>query len=77
MIRFIIVILIIVVILIILRSRSEKIKNLSSKNYKIIIFSILFLGLLILIATSGRFLLPQLLSLVKIGLPLLTKFIGI
>ena len=77
MIRFIIVILIIVVILIILRSRSEKIKNLSSKNYKLIIFSILFLGLLILIATSGRFLLPQLLSLVKIGLPFLTKFIGI
>jgi len=37
----------------------------------------LVLGLLILIATSGRFILPQLLQLIKIGIPLLTKFIGI
>ena len=76
MIRFLIVILIIVVILIILRSRSSKISNISKKNYRLIIISILALGLLTLIATSGRFLLPQLLQFVKIGLPLLTKFIG-
>ena len=77
MIRFIIVIIIVVVILIILRSRSGKTKYISSKNYKIIIISILVLGLLILIATSGKFLLPQILQLLKIGIPLLTKFIGI
>ena len=77
MIRFLIVIIIIVVILIVLRSRSAKTRYISTKNYKLIIISILVLGLLILIATSGRFLLPQVLQLLKIGIPLLTKFIGI
>ncbi len=77
MIKFIIVILAIVAILMILRSRSSKTKNISSKNYRLIIISILVLGVLILIATSGRFILPQLLQLIKIGIPLLTKFIGI
>ena len=77
MIKFIIVILAIVAILIILRSRSSQTKNISSKNYRLIIISILVLGLLILIATSGRFILPQLLQFIKIGIPLLTKFIGI
>jgi uncharacterized membrane protein len=77
MIRFTIVIIIILVILIILRSRSEKIRDISKKNYRLIIISVLVLGLLILIATSGRFLLPQILQLIKIGIPLLTKFIGI
>ena len=77
MIKFIIVILAIVAILMILRSRSSKTKNISSKNYRLIIISILVLGVLILIATSGRFILPQLLQFIKIGIPLLTKFIGI
>ena len=77
MIKFIIVILAIVAILIILRSRSSTTKNISSKNYRLIIISILVLGALILIATSGRFILPQLLQFIKIGIPLLTKFIGI
>ena len=77
MIKFIIVILAIVAILMILRSRSSTTKNISSKNYRLIIISILVLGLLILIATSGRFILPQLLQFIKIGIPLLTKFIGI
>ncbi len=77
MIRFIIVILIIVVILFILRSRSSNITNISKKNYRFIIISVLVLGLLILIATSGRFIFPQILQLIKIGIPLLTKFIGI
>ena len=77
MIRFIIVVLLILLILFILRSRSTKIGNISKKNYRLIIISILVLALLIVIATSGRFLLPQLLQFVKIGLPFLTKFIGI
>ena len=77
MIKFIIVILAIIAILFILRSRSSKTKIISSKNYRLIIIAILVLGLLILIATSGRFILPQLLQFIKIGVPLLTKFIGI
>ena len=77
MIRFVIVILLILLILFILRSRSSRIGNISKKNYRLIIISILVLGVLILIATSGRFILPQLLQFIKIGIPLLTKFIGI
>ena len=77
MMRFILVLVIVVVILFILRSRSSKIGNISKKNYRLIIISILVLAFLIVIATSGRFLLPQLLQFVKIGLPFLTKFIGL
>ena len=77
MIRFVIVILIILLILFILRSRSSRIGNISKKNYRLIIISILVLAFLIVIATSGRFILPHLLQFVKIGLPFLTKFIGI
>ena len=76
MIRFIIVIIVIVVILIILRTRTSRTKNISKKNYKLLIVTILALGLILLVATSGRYLLPQILNLVKIGLPFLTKFIG-
>ena len=77
MIRFIIVIFIILLILFILRSRTPKIKNISKKKYIIIIILIFVLGLLFLISTSGRFILPQLFQILKIGLPFLTKFIGI
>ena len=48
-----------------------------NKGKLLSIFIIIILGLLILIATSGRFILPQLLQFIKIGIPLLTKFIGI
>ncbi len=77
MIRFVIVILIILLILFILRSRSSRIGNISKKKYRLIIISILVLAFLIVIATSGRFILPQLLQFVKMGLPFLTKIIGI
>ena len=77
MIRLIIVLASIIAILLILRSRSGKIKNISKNTYKNMIIVIIVIGLLFLIATSGRFLLPQLLQLIKIGIPFLTKFIGI
>ena len=77
MFKFIIVILVIVVILIILRAKSSQTNNIRSKDFRLIIISILVLGLLILIATSGRFILPQLPQFIKIGIPLLTKLIGI
>ena len=76
MIRFVIVILLILLILFILRSRSVKIGNISKKNYRLIIISILVLAFLIVIATLV-ILLPQLLQFVKIGLQFLTKFIGL
>ena len=77
MLRFIVVIIIIVVILIILRSRSKGNIKINQNKYKAIILTIIVLGLLFLIATSGRYILPQILQLIKVGLPFLTKFIGI
>ena len=76
MIRLIIVLLTIIAILYILRSKSKN-SEIMKNNYKKIIFSIIVIGSLILIATSGRYLLPQLLQLIKIGLPFITKLIGI
>ena len=77
MIRFIVVIILIVVILLILRSRSKGNIKINQKKYRAIILTIIVLGLLFLIATSGRYILPQILQLIKVGLPFLTKFIGI
>ena len=76
MIRLIIVLLVIIAILYTLRSRSKN-SAITKKNYKKIIISIIVIGLLILIATSGRYLLPQALQLIKITLPFVTKLIGI
>ncbi len=77
MIRLIIVLFVIVAILLILRSRSKINNKISKKGYRTIIIFIVVLGLLFLIATSGRYILPQILQLLKIGLPFLTKFIGV
>ena len=77
MIRFIVVIIIIVVILFILRSRSKGSIKINQNKYRTIILTIIVLGLLFLIATSGRYILPQILQIIKAGLPFLTKFIGI
>ena len=65
MIRFIIVILIILLILFILRSRSSRIGNISKKNYRLIIISILVLAFLIVIATSGRFIVASIITICK------------
>ena len=76
MIRLIIVLLAVIAILFILRSRSKN-SEIMNNNYKKIIISIILIGFLFLIATSGRYLLPQLLQLIKIGLPFITRLIGI
>ena len=75
MIRFIIVLAVIVVILFMLRSRVNK--KITQNKYRIVIIAVIILGLFFLIATSGRYLFPQILQLIKLGLPFLTKFIGI
>ena len=76
MVRFLLLIVIIVVILFILKHRSKK-TNYNSNLYKRLIFFTVILGIIFLLATSGRFILPQILQLLKIGLPFLTKFIGL
>ena len=75
MIRLIIVLIVIVAILFILKSKSNR--NISQNTYKKVIIIFIVLGLIFLIATSGRYLLPQMIQLIKVALPFLTKFIGI
>jgi len=75
MIRLIIVLIVIVAILFILKSKSNR--NINQNTYKKVIIIIIIFGLMFLIATSGRYLLPQMIQLIKVGLPFLTKFIGI
>ena len=77
MIRFILVLAIIVTILFILRSRSKKNTKIAQNTYRVLIIAIIVLGLLFLISTSGRYIFPQILQLIKFGLPFLTKLIGI
>ena len=77
MIRFILLIAAIIIILLILRYRSKVNTKPIQSRYKVIIITIIILGLLFLIATSGRYILPQILQLIKLGLPFLTKLIGV
>ena len=76
MIRFFFLIALIILVLFVLSKRSNKTKN-NSHFYKMLILTTLILGLIFLIATSGRYLLPQILQFIKIGLPLMTKLLGI
>ena len=73
MIRVILLFIFIVSILVVLKSRT----NANSQLYKKLIFFFIILGFLFIIITSGRFVLPQLLQILKLGIPLITKFIGL
>ena len=77
MVRFLFLIFIIILILFILKNRSKKINNNNSNIYKKLIFLTAFLGIIFLLATSGKLIIPQILQVLKIGLPFLTKYIGI
>ena len=77
MIRLLIVIAVIIMILFILRSRAKSASIGNAKLYRNLIFIVVVAGLLFFLATSGKFIIPQLLNLIKIGLPFLTKLIGI
>ena len=71
MIKIIFLAVFIVAILYVLKKRS------TSNIYRQLIIIIIILAILFLIATSGRFILPQILPILKIGLPFITKFIGL
>ncbi len=77
MIRLLIVLAVIVIILFILRSRSKSNSIRSTKLYRNLILIVIVSGLLFFLATSGKFLIPQFLNLIKVGLPFITKLIGI
>ena len=77
MIRLLIVLAVLVLILFILRSRAKSVSFKASKFYRNLIMIVIIGGLLFFLATSGKFLIPQILNLIKVGLPFLTKLIGI
>lgn len=70
MIRIILLTIFVVAILYFLK------KNSNSNIYGKIIIVVVILVFLFLIATSGKLLIPQMLQVLKIGLPFITKFIG-
>ena len=71
MIKIIFLVILIISILFLLKKKTK------SNIYGKIIFLIIILAILFLIATSGRFILPQILPILKIGLPFISKFIGL
>ena len=76
MVRLLIVIVIVVILLVIFRNRRNKISN-KPDIFKILIFVIIIGAIVFFLATSGRFILTQILQIIKIGIPFLTKFIGL
>ena len=52
-------------------------KKSNSNIYGKLIFLVIVSVILFLVATSGKVILPQILQILKIGLPFITKFIGI
>ena len=76
--RFVFVLILVAGILFIFWNRSKKYRNEKKSSFYKKLFIILIIGaLLFFLATSGRFILPQLMQIIKIGLPFITKFIGI
>ena len=77
MLRLLIVVTIVIVILFVLRSRASSKRGISKNFYSNLIFITIVCAFIFCLATSGRLILPQLLNIIKIGVPFLTKFIGI
>ena len=77
MIRLLIVLAVIVMILFILKSRAKSNFGGVNKLYRNLIIIVIVAGLLFFLATSGKFLIPQLLNIIKVGLPFLSKLVGI
>ena len=75
--RLLFVFVIIIIIFLVLKSRSNSKSIFSNNFYKRLIVGIIVFGIIFFLATSGKILIPQLLNIIKVGLPFLTKFIGI
>ena len=76
--RFLLVLILLAAILFIFWNRNKKYGNAKKSNfYKNLFIIIILAGILFILATSGKFILPQLMQIIKIGLPFITKLIGI
>ena len=77
MFRLLIVVVLIILVLLIFRNIRKNTHTNKSDIYKKIILILIVGVFLFFLATSGKFIIPQLLQLLKVALPFLTKFIGI
>lgn len=78
MLKLLFVLLTIFIILFIFWNKNKRIGNLKKSNfYKNLFIILIIVGILFFLSTSGKFILPQLMQIIKIGLPFITKFIGI
>ena len=78
MIRFLIVLIIIALIIAIFWNKNKR-NGYTKKSYlyKNLFIILIIGGVLFFLATSGKFILPQIMQILKIGLPFISKFIGI
>ena len=78
MIKFLLVFVIISIIFLIFWRKNYTQGNIKKSNfYRNILILIIAIGILFFISTAGRFFLPQIFQILKMALPLLTRFIGI
>ena len=74
--RLLIVIIFVVIILFIFWQKNRTKGNTKKANiYNYLILIIIVLGVLFFLATSGKFILPKLMQIIKMALPALTKLI--
>ena len=78
MVKFIFLIIFILAILFILKNKRQIVNDKKNqKKYNILIFLVTLFAIFFILITSGKLLFPQLLQIIKIGVPFLTKFIGL
>jgi len=77
MVKFFLAIVALVIILIIFQNSKKNKYGKKSDIYKILIFILIIGAIIFFLSTSGKFIFPQIFQLLKIGIPFLTKFIGI
>ena len=77
MLRLLILIVIVAFILLYLWKKSAS-KNLRNKEkiYKGALFLLIIVALIFFVATTGKFIFPKILQIIKLMLPILTKFIA-
>ena len=71
MIKIIFLAVFIMAILFLLKKKSK------SSIYSKLIFLVIVITILFVVATSGKLILPQILQILKFGIPFVTKLIGI
>ena len=75
--KLLFIFILIILIFFIFWKKNRNIGNKKKSNfYKNLLIGIVVLGILFFIATSGKFILPQIIQIIKMFLPLITKLIA-